>query len=66
MRLLADNYRIPVHLSEAYICVVFSHLVIRMAATKVLYMKQHCVLVEQWLGKTRHEWLELYVKRIRL
>jgi hypothetical protein len=48
--LLADNYRVPVHLLEAYISLLFSHLAIRLAATKVLHMKQHCVLVERWLG----------------
>jgi len=63
---MADNDHVPVHLSEAYISLLFSHLVVRLAATKVLHMKQHCVLVERCLGKTLHERLESYVKRIKL
>jgi hypothetical protein len=38
----------------------------RLTAKNVLHMKQRCVLVERWLGKTGHERPESHVKRIKL
>jgi hypothetical protein len=59
VRLLANNFRLPVNLFESYIYSFFVFLM-RLAATKVRVerRKQHCVFVGQWLGRTGLERLD--------